>query len=353
MERNYYEILGVRRDAASEDIKKAYRSIAKKYHPDKNPGDAEAESIFKDASEAYEVLSDDFKRNQYDRFGRTLKPSEMDPFQNRRGNTVVFNFGNFNFRKPFERQAPPVKARARITIDESLNGRKKFELKFYHMGKCRACNGKGHEAGGSTCECKVCNGTGEIGMGNISFLTQQCAACKGTGEIITLPCKECKGSKVSADEKIIKIDIPPGALSNNVMSIRDCGNYNPYTGASGEVHVFIEVLEEEFMYADGPNLKMRLPVTLKEAIFGCTRVIPNPHGDIQLHIPKGIKPNSVLKISNKGLRNGINLDSFGDLFITIEVDIPEVPDNMKDTFDESSFSYGAVGEFERYKKKRA
>lgn len=354
MNKDYYKILGVARTAKDAAIKKAYRNIAKKYHPDKNPGDKEAEERFKEASEAHDILSDPFKRNQYDRFGRILRPEEKSDFKVRHGNNVVFNFGNFNFRQSYEQQVPPVKIKVLITIAESLNGRNGLNVKFHRMGKCESCSGKGYENKGSTKPCIVCNGTGQINMGGVSFLTHQCDACNGTGEVITLPCKQCDGRKVSAEEKNIRIDIPPGALDNNVMTIHGVGNYNPYNSQFGDLHVFIEVLNEKYIYADGPDLKMKIPVTIKEAIFGCDKVIPNPHGNIKIKIPKGIRSNSILKVSEKGLRRGINLDSFGHLYLTIIIDIPEVADEnfdkMKEEFDDSEFIYDEVEEFNRFVK---
>jgi len=354
MSEDYYKILDVERDATAEDIKKAYRNLAKKYHPDRNKDDEDAASQFKKISEAYEILGDEFKKNQYDRFGRVLGENEMGPFsQGRRGNTVVFNFGNFNFRKPFEKTISPTKVEARISIAEAFNGKKNHKIIYHRMDICPSCNGTGCAKDGSVIQCQSCRGTGEINFGGKSFLSQQCAACGGSGERVTIPCETCKGGKAVLSEKKLSVSLPPGTLNGNMMSIKDVGNYCPYNKRYGDLYVLISIMDEEFMKVDEFDLKIGIPITLKEAIFGCKKLIPNPHGKIEVKIPKGVSPGSVLKISGKGMRRGVNLDSYGDLFVIVDVEIPIVDDSLADKFDESEFKYVDVKSFEEYVKKGA
>ena len=187
MGKDYYKILNVSRNASDEEIKKSYRIKAKEFHPDLNPNNKEAEDKFKEVQEAYDVLSDTMKRNQFDRFGEVF--NEATRGGQRRGDNVVFNFGNFNFRQSFEKKIQPINLDVSITIAEAFKGVKK-DLFCLSDEKCSECNGTGAAKNGIATKCSGCNGTGEVSMNGIPFITRVCEICGGIGETISVPCRK-------------------------------------------------------------------------------------------------------------------------------------------------------------------
>lgn len=353
MKRDYYEILGVGKNASTEDIKKAYRKLAKQYHPDKNQGDLKAEEKFKELSEAYEVLSDEKKRIHYDRFG-TVNENMNFGQQERRGDNVVFNFstfGPFNFegfnvREKFREKIPDIAIEISISIRESFDGCKK-DIHFLALDQCSSCDGKGHNKDGSSEPCQVCHGTGEVSYGNMitSILTQTCSHCGGLGKKIISPCSSCRGKGAIKKEKHLQVDIPMGASSGNVLKISGIGHYSPESKNRGSVIIIVKVEDTSFLKSKGPDLYCIVPLTLKEAVFGGDKVIPTLHGKMSITIPKQTKNQSILRIRNKGMRKGIKRDDFGDLYINFVIDIPEADENKQSQIDETGFLYHGVEEF--------
>jgi len=346
MENDYYKILGVEKDANDSDIKKAYRKLAKQYHPDKNPNDSNAEENFKKVTEAYNVLSDNKKRSQYDRFGTV---ENNIPFGNEEMRWNHFNFGRFNNRSPFgfNETADNAVAEVSITIREAFDGCKKT-IKFKVLEKCDECDGKGHDKDGRTEKCNVCDGSGEVGFANMgsTILTRTCSYCGGRGEKIISPCSKCKTNGVLQSIKSIDIEIPKGAMSGNVMKIGGIGHYIPKIDKYGAVAVVINVENSEFFVAKGPDLYCAVPLTVKEAVFGGEREIFTLHGKISVKIPKQTKNKSVLRIRNKGLRKGVNRENdFGDMYLNFFIDIPDVEDLRSDQINEDGFLYKVVDKF--------
>lgn len=355
MKRDYYEILGVGKNASTEDIKKAYRKLAKQYHPDKNQGDAQAEEKFKELNEAYEILSDDKKRVQYDRFG-TVNEKMNFGHQERRGDHVVFNFGpfgpfnfeGFNVREKFRENIPDIVVEIKISIKESFDGCKK-DVHFIALDQCPSCNGKGHDKDGRVETCSICHGTGEMSYGNMltTILTQTCSHCGGRGKKIIGPCASCRGKGSIKKEKHIQLDVPMGASSGNMLRVSGIGHYSSESEKRGAVVIVINVEDTTFFQAKGADLYCIVPLTLKESVFGGEKIIPTLHGKMSITVPKQTKNQSILRIRNKGMRKGINRDDFGDLYINFIIDVPEVDENRKSQIDETGFLYRGVEEFDK------
>lgn len=350
MKKDYYQILGVGKNASQEDIKKSYRKLAKKYHPDKNPNDKIAEEKFKEASEAYSVLSDEKKRMQYDKFGSVNK-NENDFFKSeRRGEHIIINFGpdGFGTRSSFKNQIQEIVVEVSISIKESFEGCKKTII-FNAAEKCSQCEGKGHEENGSSEKCPMCDGKGEIGFGqgwHNSIITQICTRCSGRGKIFVNPCSKCKSSGLEINAKKIDIDIPKGVVNNGIFKIQKIGHYSVDSDSFGDVVIVINITESKYFKVRGADMFCIVPITLKQCVFGGEVIVPTLHGKISVKIPKGIKNKSILRIKNKGCRKGINRDNdFGDLYINFQIDIPDAEDDKSNQINEEGFSYNEVEEF--------
>ena len=343
MSKDYYKILDVDRNSSEDEIKKAYKKKVKECHPDLHMENKEEfEEKFKEVQEAYDVLNDTLKRNQYDKYGEVFNGAF--PSGQRAGNNIVFNFGNFNFRKTYEKKIQPINLDVSLTISEVFNGVKK-DLFCLSEEKCLECNGNGISSNGSVKKCEICNGMGEISMGGIAFITHICQICNGTGEIITLPCKKCHGKKTEKLRRTVTIDIPKGVMKNNILTIQQAGNYCSFNKKRGDINIRINVLDDYIFSFHGHDFICVMPLKIEEAIFGCQKTIPTPHGKISIDIPKNIQPNSSLKVKDKGMRKGINSDCFGDLIIQIIVEIPKVSNEDKEKIENIKMDYKIVNEF--------
>lgn len=352
MSKDYYQTLGVSKNASTEEIKKAYKKLAKKYHPDKNQGDKDSEEKFKAVSEAYEVLSDENKRIRYDKYG---DPNANPNFgrTERRGDHIVINFadmGGFNIRSPFqefeEQRKRTAVTQVSLTIKEAFEGCKK-SIGIQVDDKCPECDGNGHGENGSAQVCEVCGGTGEIGIGDMMsrIVTRTCGFCGGLGKKITDPCPKCKTKGTIKKTKGIDIEIPKGVIAGNVLSLKGIGNYMPRTKSRGEVAILIEIESEKFFEQKGADIYYAVPLTLKEAVFGGDKIIHTLHGKMNIKVPKQKKNNTVLRIKGKGARKGINSNNFGDLYLNFFIDIPEVDESQKNQINEEGFEYKVIKEF--------
>jgi len=357
MSKEYYEILEVGKNASKDDIKKSYRKLAKKYHPDKNKGDEKAADKFKEISEAYNVLSDDKKRMHYDKFGTVDINSKFNTGE-RRGNNTVFNFGNhggFNARSSFHNinRIQDVIVEIPLTIREAFNGCKK-EIVFRATDKCSECGGKGHDKNGKIEICSACNGSGEISVSELgplggTFLTQTCIACGGRGKKIFSPCNKCKSNGIELSNKKLQFDIPKGVMERNVLKLSGVGNYSPDNEKRGDVAIIINIINSKFFNVKGSDIYCMSPITIKEAIFGGDKIIPTLHGRLTVSIPKGTKNQSMLRLRNKGSRKGINREEFGDMYLNFFIDIPEADDSLSEQINEKDFIYNIVNEFSKEK----
>ncbi|MHC4661918.1 MAG: molecular chaperone DnaJ [Planctomycetota bacterium] len=330
--RDYYEVLGVGRDAALTEIKKAYRRSAMKFHPDKNPGDAEAEEKFKEAAEAYEVLCDAEKRRIYDQYGhaglasagmRTFSSVE-DIFDSLFGADSFFSdllgFGGRRPRGP--RRGAHLRIEITITLEEAAKGvTKDVEISKHEL--CETCKGSGAEPGTIPETCDTCGGVGEVQTRQAFFqIRTACPKCSGQGTFIRNRCKKCKGAGQVAAKKSIEINIPAGIEDGMRLRVAGEGDPGDPGGPSGDLYVFVHVEPHEFFVRSRDDLVCELPISVPQAALGDVVEVSTIDGTTKLEIPPGIQSGQVLRIRARGMPN---IDGYGrgSQLVKIVVEIPE------------------------------
>lgn len=349
--RDYYEILGVGKSASQDEIKKAYRKLAMQYHPDRNPGDKEAEEKFKEAAEAYEVLSNNDKRSKYDRFGHSGMKGGQD-FQGFSdvndifshfsdifggafggGNSSIFDdfFGGAGGGRQRGRQrstgvpGSDLKVTLKLTLEEIATGTtKKIKLKRHKV--CKKCNGSGAKDSSSFSTCSVCNGAGEVRQVSRSLFgqfvnIQPCNNCSGTGKVISSPCITCKGEGRTYEEDTIKISVPAGVSDNSYMTLRGEGNAGKNSGPAGDIIVVFKEVPHEFFVRDGDDVVYELNISYPEAVLGSEVEIPTLNGRAKLKIEAGIQPGKFLKMREKGIQH-LNRHGAGDQLVKVNIFVP-------------------------------
>jgi len=332
--RDYYEVLGVSREAGDAELKKAYRKLALQYHPDRNPGNKEAEEQFKQAAEAYEVLRDREKRNTYDRFGHEglegrgfagfsgfedIFSSFGDIFED------FFGFGGRRSSGPRPRQGKSLQYDMKMSLEDAFTGIEK-EIVFHKLAICLSCEGSGITPGTQPVTCTTCRGKGQIIRSQGFFqVSTTCPTCHGQGQIITDPCGDCSGGGKIRVERKINVKIPPGVDTNSQLRLTGEGHPGDYGGPPGDLFVVIHVKEHEVFIREGNDLICEIPISFVQAALGDTLTIP-VLGDEQSHeleIPAGTQPGDVLKIIGKGMPSLRNPQRKGILYTKITVKVPK------------------------------
>ena len=343
MARDYYEVLGVAKTATPDELKKAYRKLAIKYHPDKNPGNKEAEEKFKELSQAYEVLSDPQKRQQYDQFGPDAFSSSArsqsasgagfggfhDPFDifsqvfGSAGGSIFDDlFGGGSRRNPNGRQdGSDLRYDLEIDFEDAGYGADK-KIVIPRLDACDRCNGSGCEPGSSKVRCNRCGGSGQISMAQGFFsIRQACPACGGTGQMVKNPCTKCHGEGQVRVEKTLQIHIPPGVDTGSRLRVAGEGEGGRNNGRNGDLYVVIHVRPHDVFRREGNDVLCEVPIDFVTAALGGVIEVPTISGKAKMRIPEGTQSGTVLRLKGKGvpsLRGGYR----GDQHVRIFVEVP-------------------------------
>ena len=334
--RDYYEVLGVEREASESQIKSAYRKLALKYHPDRNPGDSQAEELFKEAAEAYAVLADDQKRSLYNRFGHagvsgagggagfdpTIFADFSDIFS---GLGDAFGFGDIfgsRRRRGGPQRGSDLRYDMEITFEESAKG-VETTVQIPREEACETCSGSGAAAGTSAETCSQCRGAGQLRYQQ-GFLTvaRPCPNCRGTGKTIARPCATCRGAGRVARERSLTVKIPAGIASGQRLRLYGEGEHGAAGGPAGDLYVVVHVQEHAFYHREGDDLFCELSIPFHTLAIGGEVKVPTLDGREQLHIPAGTQPGTRFKLRGKGMPS-VAGRGHGDLHVISRVSVPK------------------------------
>lgn len=338
--RDYYEVLGVSKEASKDDIKKAYRKLAIMYHPDKNAGNKEAENKFKEATEAYEVLSDDSKRQTYDQFGfagidgmgqgahdySTVFRDFEDIFGDFSGIFDSF-FGSSRGRRGGATARPrgaDLRYNLEISFKDAVFG-SKVEIAYNKNHTCEPCSGSGSASGGGKKTCSTCGGAGQVRRNSGFFsIASPCSTCRGEGFILEKPCKSCGGSGVTRKKQKIKVNIPAGIETGKRISIPGQGDAGSNSGEAGDLYVVINVTPHEYFERHGEDIYCLIPISFTQAALG-TDIYVKTLDDkkVKLKIPAGTQNGKILRLRGEGVPHLHNSARRGDLYVKIHVAVPE------------------------------
>jgi molecular chaperone DnaJ len=342
--RDYYEVLGVNRNADAEEIRKAYRKLAVKFHPDKNPGDHTAEERFKELGEAYEALSDPQSRAAYDRYGHAA----FDPRQ-RAARGFSGGFGGGGFHDPFDifrevfgagggggifesifggghdpsapQRGDDLRYDLEITLEEAALGCEK-EISVTKLDRCEACDGSGMEHGSKIKTCATCGGRGQVLISRGIFsIAQTCPQCNGAGRILERPCKSCRGEGKRQRTSKIKLRIPAGVDAGARLRSGGSGEAGFRGGPPGDLYVVLRVAPHEIFQRDGDDLLCEVPVSFVQAALGAEIEVPTLEGRAVIKVPPGTQPGTTLRLKGKGVRS-LQDGSHGDLHVRVQVEVP-------------------------------
>ncbi len=337
--RDYYEVLGVSKGAGDDEIKKAYRLSAKKYHPDLHPGDKDCEEKFKEVNEAYEVLSDKDKRARYDQFGHAGVDPNFgagagggSPFGQGFDIDDIFSsfFGGFGGRRSNRANAPmrgsDVDASIHISFEEAAMGCKK-EVKYNSVISCDSCHGTGAQAGSTPKTCSACGGSGKVTINQrtpfgVVQTQRTCDACHGKGKIIDNPCKKCGGSGRQRKSRTIDITVPAGIKDQQILNVGGRGNAGYNGGPSGDLHVYVNVRPHPVFERRGDDVWCNIPLTFAQAALGADIEVPTLYGKEPYKIHEGTQPGDVFKLKGKGISR-LDGRGKGDQYIRITVEVPK------------------------------
>lgn len=341
--RDYYEVLGVERTAEAEEIKRAYRRLAMKHHPDRNPGDAQAEAKFKEAAEAYEVLSDDGKRRIYDQYGREGLKSGGGPATHdfsRMDVSDIFSMFNdifggdvFGGRGGRGRggvaRGYDLETEVVLTLEDVLKGCER-EVQFTRLDVCSACTGNGAKPGTKPKSCPTCGGQGKVqqtGLGGMFRMVTPCPACRGRGTVITEVCDGCRGKGRVPRARTLVVRVPPGVSDGQAVRIQGEGEPPPPEaspggdGVRGDLHVVVRVADHDLFTREGDHLLLDVPISFSQAALGAEITVPTLDGQDTLVLPRGTQHGAVFRVSGKGLPH-LGSGRRGDVVCSVQVEIP-------------------------------
>ena len=340
--RDYYEVLGVNKGVSDDELKKAFRQQAKKYHPDLHPNDKEAEAKFKEVNEAYEVLSDKEKRARYDRFGFAgVDPNYGagstaygggNPFGQDIDLGDIFNsfFGGFGGNSTRNRNASrrgsDVETSVTITFEEAAKGCKK-EVQYEIVDACKECNGSGAAKGTDLKTCPNCNGTGQVTVSKrtpfgVVQTTQACEKCRGKGKIIEKPCPKCSGAGRIRTSKTVTVTVPAGISQDQILNISGHGNSGYNGGPAGDLHVYVNVKRHELFERKGDDVWCEIPLTFSQAALGHEVIVPTLDGKVSYMVHPGTQPGDVFKLKGKGIQH-LNSKGRGDQYVKVTIEVPK------------------------------
>ncbi|MBT9132053.1 molecular chaperone DnaJ [candidate division NPL-UPA2 bacterium Unc8] len=340
MAEDYYKILGVSRDASAEEIKKAFRKIAIKNHPDKNPGDTGAEERFKAAGKAYEVLSDPEKKKRYDQFGpdgvqaEYVRPGGFEGFGlgdafrifeefSKGSGGGIFDelFGTHTARQKRAQYGEDLRYDLEILLGEAANGTEKW-VEILRLETCPACSGIGAKPGTSPSNCPVCQGSGQVSYARGFFsVVQSCSRCHGEGEIIESPCSNCHGSGRVKKHHRIQVKIPPGVDTGSRLRLSGEGEAGLRGAERGDLYVFIHVREHEIFTRQGNDLFCEVPISFSQAALGAEISIPTLNGQLEMKVPSGTQTGRLFRLRGKGVPS-LHGYSRGDQYVKVILETP-------------------------------
>lgn len=337
--RDPYEVLGVERNATDADIKRAFRKLAARHHPDRNPGDPEAQARFSEVNQAYQILGDPQKRAAWDRFGAAaFRPGGMGggvDFVDLGGLDGIFGdiLGAFGIRTG---DRGDVRQRVKITFEEAARGCTK-QIRYQRAAVCGTCRGEGAEPGSYVPVCPACNGRGRVRFQQGIFpiaVERSCSRCRGTGRTPTTPCHTCRGSGLVAEEQVLDVPIPAGIESGSSRVIERAGSRTRPERAPGDLELVVEVAPHPFFRRAGDDVVCRVPITFAQAALGGEIDVPTLDGKIKLRVPPSTQPGSVLRIRGKGFAHRLRAGS-GDQLVEVSLEVPtHLSDRAKELIGE-------------------
>ena len=340
--RDYYDVLGVSKDSDSSTIKGAYRKMAMKYHPDRNPGDTEAEKNFKEASEAYEVLSNNEKRQAYDSYGHAAFEQQVGGGSGFGGGFEGFgsfsdifedffgDMGGGGASRQRDQRGQDLKYEVDIDLREAYTGIKK-EISFDTLVKCDPCGGLGSEKGNGLKNCSACGGSGRTRASQGFFTVERtCSACSGAGQVITDPCSSCNGEGRRRRNRKIEVSIPAGVESGSRIRLAGEGAVGQNGGSNGDLYLFVTMLDHSIFERDGTEIFCKVPISIVDAALGGSVEVPTVSGGrVKVKVPPGSQNGDQFRLNGKGMP-ALRSTSFGDMIITIVVEIPKnLSENQK------------------------
>lgn len=333
--RDYYEVLGVPKNADEGEVKKAYRRIAMKFHPDRNPDDPKAEEKFKEASEAYEVLSDAEKRKAYDQFGHAGVNSQFggggagpgdfgsfsDVFSDVFGDIFGSAGGGRGGRRSGPQRGSDLRYNLDMTLEEAVRGVEK-KIRIPTLVTCEVCNGSGAKPGSKPITCNTCGGVGQVRMQQGFFSVQQtCPNCRGRGTIISDPCTSCHGQGRKEESKTLSVKIPPGVDTGDRVRLSGEGEAGPGGGPAGDLYVQVAVREHEIFKRDGRDLYCEVPISIVDAALGGELEVPTLEGKVKLRVPEETQSGRLFRLRGKGV-TPVRGGATGDLLCRVAVETP-------------------------------